>query len=160
MWSRVDRSRPSLAWQAAESAARDRGWKLVSLEVRDAGELDGVFKEAARARAGTLLVHPTGPLDAQAKRIAELAVKGRFPAVYARRLYVEVGGLMSYAADTVEIWRRAAVFVHKILNGARPADLPVEQPTKFEFVINLKTAKTLGLTIPPSLLQRADQVIE
>jgi putative ABC transport system substrate-binding protein len=160
LWSRVDRTRPSLAWQAAESAARDRGWKLIPLEIQDAGEIEGAFKEAARARAGGLFVHPTGHLDRHAPLIAELAAKGRLPAVYGVRFYVEAGGLMSYGPDNVDIFRRSAVFADKILKGARPADLPVEQPTKFELVINLKTAKALGPTIPPSLLARADQVIE
>jgi putative ABC transport system substrate-binding protein len=159
LWSRIDRSRPSTAWQAADSVARERGWQLVSLEVRDAGEIEGAFKKAAAARAGALLVHPTGHLDRQARRIAELAVKHRLPAVYALRWYVESGGLMSYGADTIDVWRRAAVFVDKILKGANPADLPVEQPTKFELVINLKAARSIGLTLPQPVLSRADEVI-
>jgi putative ABC transport system substrate-binding protein len=92
--------------------------------------------------------------------VAELAAKSRLPAMYELREYVEAGGLISYGADINDIWRRPAVFVHKILKGAKPGDLPVEQPIKFELVINLKTAKTLGLTIPPSLLLRADEVIQ
>jgi putative ABC transport system substrate-binding protein len=148
-----------LSWQAAEAAARARGWKLLSLEIRDAGEIEGAFKTAAGARAGGLLVLP-GLLDGQARRVAELAVKSRLPAMYPLRFYVEAGGLISYSADLIEIWRRAAVFVDKILKGATPADLPVEQPTKFELVVNRRAAKALGLTIPPSILLRADQVIE
>jgi putative tryptophan/tyrosine transport system substrate-binding protein len=98
--------------------------------------------------------------DPHARRIAELAVKHRLPAMYSVRFYVDAGGLMSYSADLIEIYRRAAVFVDKIFQGAKPADLPIEQPTKFELVINLKTAKALGLTIPQSVLLRADQIIE
>jgi putative ABC transport system substrate-binding protein len=147
------------SWQEAEAAAAERKWKLVSLEIRDAGEIESAFKAATGARAGALLVFAGALLDRHARRIAELAVKSRLPAMYGLRLYVEAGGLISYSADLVEIWRRAAVFVDKILKGAKPADLPVEQPTKFELVINVKAAKALGLTIPQQLLSRADEVI-
>ena len=147
-------------WQAAEAAARERGWKLLSLEIRDAGEIERVFRIATDARAGALLVSPGGVLDRQAGRIAALAAKSRLPAMYALRFYVEAGGLISYSADLIEIWRRAATYVDKILKGANPADLPVEQPTKFELVINLKAAKSIGLTIPQELLLRADEVIQ
>jgi putative ABC transport system substrate-binding protein len=105
-------------------------------------------------------VLPIGLLDPHARRIAELAAKSRLPAMYGLRFYVDAGGLISYGADFIEMWRRAAVFVDKILKGAKPGDLPVEQPTKFELVINLKAAKAIGLTIPPALLLRADHVIE
>jgi putative ABC transport system substrate-binding protein len=108
LWSRNDPSRPSLAWQTAESAARERGWTLISLEIRDAADIERAFKAAASRRAGALLVHPTGHLDRHARRIAELAAKSRLPAVYGLRYYVESGGLMSYGADIIEIWRRAA----------------------------------------------------
>jgi ABC-type uncharacterized transport system substrate-binding protein len=157
LWDR----RSSLTyWQAAEAAARERGWKLLPLEIRDAGEIEGAFRAAIGARAGGLLVTAAGLLVPYARRVAELAAKSRLPAMYELRLYVEAGGLISYGADLIAIWRRAAVFVDKILKGANPAALPIEQPSKFELVINLKTAKALGLTIPPSLLLRADQVIE
>jgi ABC-type uncharacterized transport system substrate-binding protein len=149
-----------LSWQAAEAAARERGWKLLSLEVRDAGEIEAALRAATGARAGALLMVAGGLLIPQARRIAELAARSRLPAMYPLRLYVEAGGLMSYSADLVEIWRRAAVFVDKILKGAKPTDLPIEQPTKFDLVINLKAAKGLGLTIPQSVLLRADEVIQ
>ena len=148
-------------WQAAAAAARERGWKLLSLEIRDAGETEGAFRAATDARAGALLMYATGLLwGHHLQRVVDLAAKSRLPAMYPYRLYVDSGGLISYATDLIEIWRRTAVFVDKILKGAKPADLPVEQPTKFDLVINLKTAKALGLTIPPSLLGRADEVIQ
>ena len=137
-----------------------RGWKLLSLEVRDAGAIEGAFRAATDARAGTLVVSGAGVLFPQARRVAELAAKHRLPAMYELRAYVEAGGLISYGPDIIDIWRRAAGYVDKILKGARPADLPVEQPTKFELVINLKAAKALGLTIPQSLLLGADEVIQ
>jgi len=143
-----------------EAAARERGWKLLSLEVRGADEIERAFRAAIEARAGALILVSGALLTAQARRVAELAAKDRLPTMYSLRFYVEAGGLISYGTDIIEVWWRAAAFVDKILKGAKPADLPVEQPTKFELVINLKAAKALGLTIPPSLLARADQVIE
>jgi ABC-type uncharacterized transport system substrate-binding protein len=148
------------SWQAVEAEAGQRGWKLLSLELRSANEIEGAFKAAIEARASALLVFAGGLLFGRARRVADLAVKSRLPTMYALRHYVEAGGLMAYGPDLKEIWRRAADFVDKILKGAKPADLPVEQPTKFELVINLKTAKALGLAIPQSILLRADQVIE
>lgn len=149
-----------LHWRAAEAAARNRGWKLLSLEVRDADEIEAAFSAAHNARAGALVVFNSALLDLQAGRIAALAAKARLPAIYGLRSYVEAGGLMAYGPDLVENWRRAALYVDKILRGAKPADLPVEQPTKFELVIDLKTAKAIGLKIPQSLLLRADEVIQ
>jgi putative ABC transport system substrate-binding protein len=148
-----------LSWQAADAAARARGWKLLSLEIRDSGEIEGAFKAATDARAAALLVLTGQIAFPHRGRIAELAARSRLPAMYDLRPYVEAGGLISHGADLVEIWRQAAGFVDKILKGTKPADLPVEQPTKFELVINLKTAKALGLTVPPSVLLRADEVI-
>jgi putative tryptophan/tyrosine transport system substrate-binding protein len=152
---------PSIVeWQAAEAAARERGWKLLSLEIRSAAEIENVLREAVGARAGTLLVSAAGILFPNAQRFANLAAKSRLPVMYGLREYVEAGGLIAYGPDINDIWRRAAVFVDKIRKGARPGDLPVEQPTKFELVINLKSAKTLGLSVPQSLLARADEVIQ
>jgi ABC-type uncharacterized transport system substrate-binding protein len=147
-------------WQAAEAAAAGRGWNLLSLEIRDASEIEEAFKAATKARAGAVVVGATRLIAGQFQRVVELAAKSRLPAMYEFRFYVEGGGLISYGVDNVELWRRAAAFVAKILKGVKPADLPIEQPTKFELVINAKTAKALGLTIPQSLLLRADQVIE
>ena len=149
-------STSSRVWRAAEAAARERGWKLLPLEIRDAGELEAAFKTAT----GALLVFAGGLLYPHTRRVAELAAKSRLPAIYAFRPQVEAGGLISYGADINDIWRRAAVFVDRILKGAKPADLPVEQPSTFELVINLKAAKSIGLTIPQSLLLRADTVIQ
>jgi putative ABC transport system substrate-binding protein len=131
------------------------------LEIWSPSEIEGAFRSATQWRAGALVVLPGALLDREARQVVERAAKYRLPAMYAfRNFYMEQGGLISYGIDLVDIWRRGAYFVDKILKGAKPADLPVEQPTKFELVINLKTAKALGLTIPPSLLLRADQVIE
>jgi len=156
LWESANRA----TWQVTESVARERGWKLRSLEVRGARDIEEAFRVANVAKSGAVLVFAGGMLTPQAPRIVELAARSRLPAMYELSRFVELGGLISYSADLNEIWRRAATYVDRILKGAKPAELPVEQPTKFELVINLKTAKALGLTIPPSLLQRADQVIE
>jgi len=149
-----------LDWRAAEAAARERGWKLLSLQIRDADELEGALKAATKARAGALLVNAGGSLANYLQQVAEMVARSQFPAMYAARVYIERGGLISYGPDGIEMWRRAAVFVDKILKGAKPGDLPIEQPTKFELVINLKAAKALGLKIPQSILSRADEVIQ
>jgi ABC-type uncharacterized transport system substrate-binding protein len=147
-------------WQSASTAAHERGWKLLPIEIHEASEIEPAVRAAKKAGAGALLVLGGGILYPQSGRIAELTVRHRLPASYSLRPQVEAGGLMAYGADIIDIWQRAATFVDKILKGAKPADLPVEQPTKFELVINLKTAKVLGLTIPQSLLLRADEVIQ
>ena len=147
-----------VGWRAAEAAARPRGWKLLSLEVRNVGAIEAAFQAASDARAGALLVMTNGVLYPEGRRVADLAAKHRLPAMYPLRPLVEAGGLMSYGADIVEIWRHAAIFVDRILKGAKPADLPVEQPTKFEPGINSKTARGLGITIPAALLLRAEVI--
>ena len=147
-------------WQIAEATARERGWKLLSLEVNSPGQIEGAFKAAKSARAGALLVIGGGIFFPQSQRVAELAIANQLPAIYASRPATDAGGLMSYGADLDDIWRRAATFVDKILKGTKPTDLPVEQPTKFVLVINMKTAKALGIKIPNSILVRADKVIE
>jgi len=133
---------------------------LQPLELRSAADLDGAFAALARERAGAILTIQDGLTNAHRAQIVALVTKSRLPAMYETRGWTEVGGLMAYGASDSELYRRAAYFVDKILKGAKPADLPIEQPTKFELVINLKTARALGLTIPPSLLLRADQVSE
>jgi putative tryptophan/tyrosine transport system substrate-binding protein len=143
-----------------EAAARALGIQLQVVEVRGPTEFDGAFSAMTRDRAGALVVLPDGIFQNERRRIAALAVKSRLPAMYAWREAVEDGGLMSYGASVPDIFRRAATYVDKILKGAKPAELPVEQPIKFEFVINLKAAKQIGLTIPPNVLARADKVIK
>jgi ABC-type uncharacterized transport system substrate-binding protein len=144
----------------AEVAARAIGVQLHFVEARGPADFDRVFSDMTRARAGALTVLTSAMLFEERKRLVDLVAKNRLPAVYPWREFVDAGGLMAYGPDLADLFRRAATYVDKILKGAKPGDLPVEQPTKFELVINLKTAKALGLTIPPSLLQRADQVIE
>ena len=156
VWNRAS----ALNWRAAESAARDQKWKALSIEIQELGDLDGALKTATGAKAGGLVVFAAGVLFPHAPRVAQLAARHRLPAMYELRPYVEAGGLISYGADINDIWRRAAVFVDRILKGARPADLPIEQPSEFELVINLRTARALGLTIPASMLLRAEDVIE
>jgi len=147
-------------WKQTQAAARLLNREVRLLEIRSPSEIEGAFRSATQWRAGALVVLPGAVLDREARQVVERAAKYRLPAMYAfRNFYMEQGGLISYGIDLVDIWRRGAYFVDKILKGARPADLPVEQPTKFELVINLKTAKALGLTIPPSLLVRADEII-
>jgi ABC-type uncharacterized transport system substrate-binding protein len=143
-------------FKEAQAAAQALGLKLQFLEVRTPDDIEDAFRAASRGRASALLVFSSAFTNFHQKRIAELAVKSRLPAMY---IDVVAGFLMSYDANRIDLFRRAAIYVDKILKGAKPADLPVEQPTKFEFVINLKTAKQIGLTIPPNVLARADKVI-
>jgi len=143
-----------------ENAARSMGLMITVIEVRDVGDMENGLARIHRDGAEGLLVINNAIFYSHRGRIAELAVARRLPAVYDLREYVEAGGLMSYSPSLREGFRRVAAYVDKILKGAKPGDLPIEQPTKFELFINLKTAKALGLTIPPSLLLRADQVIE
>jgi putative ABC transport system substrate-binding protein len=152
---------PALAaLKAMEAPARTLGMTVARFDARGPGDLEGVFAAVTRARSDALVV-TGGPVQFNMRtQIAQLALRHRLPSISAITEDVEAGGLMSYGASLTDQWRRAATYVDKILKGAKPADLPVEQPTKFDLLINLKTAKALGLTIPPSLLARADQVIE
>jgi putative ABC transport system substrate-binding protein len=134
--------------------------RLQTLGARSPQEIDGAFAAMTRERAGALLVIPDTLFWSQRRQIVDLAVKRRLPSIRIGEAYAEAGGLMSYGPSYRDLERRAATFVDKILKGANPADLPVAQPTKFELVINLKTAKAIGLTIPQPLLQRADQIID
>jgi putative tryptophan/tyrosine transport system substrate-binding protein len=153
-------STSALAFKAMEAVAPALGLSLQIVEARSPDKLEPAISMAIRERAAGLVVVQDPMFLAQRIQLAKLATENRLPAIYGIREHVEVGGLMAYAASRPEIFRRAATFVDKILKGANPADLPIEQPTKFELVINLKTAKELGLTIPPSILVRADEVIE
>jgi len=149
-------------FRAAEGAARVLGVQLQSLELRNPPAYDyaSALEAAAREGAEALLVLRSPLFGRDRDRIIALAVQYRLPTMFPSRIWVEAGGLMSYGADTIDMYRRAATYVHKILKGAKPADLPVEQPIKFELSINLKTAQTLGITMPPSLLILADEVIQ
>ena len=143
-----------------ETAGRKLGLQLQLLEARSAHDLDGAFSAMTRERARALVVLPSPMFYGEHKHIVDLALASRLPAMFAFREAAETGGLMSYGANLSDLFRRGAIQADKILRGAKPADLPVEQPIKFELVINLKAAKALGLTIPPSVLGRADEVIE
>jgi ABC-type uncharacterized transport system substrate-binding protein len=146
--------------KALEEPARLLRLQLQPIGARTAGELEGAFSTMVRGGAQAVLVFSTPPFMTARQRIADLAIAHRLPTMVQGRHFVEAGGLMSYYHNSADTWRHATVYVDKILRGARPADLPVEQITKLELLINLKTAKALGLTIPPSLLQRADEVIQ
>jgi putative tryptophan/tyrosine transport system substrate-binding protein len=150
----------ALALRETEIAARALGLELQPLEARSLNDFDGAFATMTTKRAGALLVLGDVMFSTHRNRLAHLAAKSRLPTMYPARESVEAGWLMSYGPNTPELFRRAATYVDKILRGAKPSDLPIEQPTKFELIINLKTAKALGLTIPQSLLQRADEVIQ
>jgi putative ABC transport system substrate-binding protein len=144
----------------AEVGARALGVQLQVVEARGPADFDRAFSDITRARPGALTVWTSPALYNERRRLVDLAAKHRLPAVYPAREFVDAGGLMAYGPNIADLYQRAATYVDKILKGAKPADLPIEQPTKFELVINLKTAKALGLTIPQSVLGRADEVIQ
>jgi len=146
--------------QAVMDAARSLKLELLVVEARDADGIGRAFQRVVRERVRAIALLSSAMFSAQKQQIVSLAARHRLVAVYESRDFVEAGGLMSYGPDYRDVYRHAAGIVHRILRGTKPADLPVEQPTKYEFVINLKTAKALGLTIPPSLLARADEVIQ
>jgi putative tryptophan/tyrosine transport system substrate-binding protein len=151
----------AIGFKEYEAVARALKVQLQSLEVHGPNpDLEGAFQAAAKGRANALITIRGSLFNRYPKRIADLAIKNRLPLMFERNEYVEAGGLMSYATNDVDQWRRAATYVDKILKGAKPSELPVEQPTKFELVFNLKTAKQIGLTIPPNVLARADKVIK
>jgi putative ABC transport system substrate-binding protein len=159
LWSSDDPG-AAIAFKEYEAAARVLKIPLQSVEVRGSTpDLEAAFQAAAKGRANALIMVRSPELRRDAKQIADLAIKNRLPSMWEGIDYVEVGGLMTYATKDAESFRRAAWYVDKIFKGAKPADLPVEQPTKFELVINLKTAKRIGVTIPPNVLARADRVI-
>jgi putative ABC transport system substrate-binding protein len=150
-----------LDYKETEGAASSLHLQLQSVEVVRAEDFDRAFSAITKDRAQALIMPAANPLAfANRSQIASFAQKNRLPSMYAQKEYVDAGGLMSYGPSTIDLWRRAATYVDKILKGTKPADLPVEQPKKFEFVINLKTAKQIGLTIPPNVLARADKVIK
>ena len=144
----------------AEVAGRALGVQLQFVDARGLENFDGAFSDMTSAGAGALTVLPSARLLREHRRLVDLAAKNRLPAVYTSREFVDAGGLMAYGANLADLYRRAATYVDKILKGAKPGDLPVEQPTKFELVINLKAAKALGLEVPPLLVAQADELIE
>ena len=148
------------ALKETELAARGLGVKVQYLDVLEPKDIKIAFREASKGRAEAVLMLVSPVLNRQRTQIVDLAVKTRMPVVYGQQEYVEAGGLMTYGVSLTDLFRRAATYVDKILKGAKPADLPVEQPTKFEFIVNLKAAKQIGLTIPPNVLARADKVIK
>ena len=150
----------ALVLKEIEMAAEPLGVKLQSQNIQSPKDFETAFQAAAKGRADAVLFRVRGPvLNPHRTGVAALAVKSRLPAIYETAEDVEAGGLMSYGVNVNDLYRRAATYVDKILKGRKPADLPVEQPTKFEFIINLKAAKQIGLTIPPNVLARADRVI-
>ena len=150
----------ALNWKEIQPPARHLGVQLHSLEARSSKDFDKVFEDATRERVGALAIMPDQLFAGNLKRIADLAAKSRMPSIFHLTEFVDSGGLVAYGPDRSDQFRRAAIYVDKILKGAKPADLPVEQPIKFELVINLKAAKQIGLTIPPNVLARADRVIK
>ena len=142
-----------------EVAARTLGLQTQALGIRGPDDFDSAFLSMTKWRTGALIVLADAMFTSQRRRLVELAIKNNLPVMFSGSQYVEVGGLMAYGPNLAALHRRAATYVDKILKGAKPADLPVEAPTKFEFIINLKTAKQIGLTIPPNVLARADRVI-
>ena len=159
LWNPENRAHSGY-WKDVRAAAHSLGIELQSFEVRGSDELPRIVQQAARGHADAMLLLLDPIFTANAHRVAELAINNRLPTIYALRQLTDAGGFMAYGSSTIEGVRQAASYVDKILKGAKPADLPVDQLTKFELVINLKTAKALGLTIPRSVLLRADQIIE
>jgi putative ABC transport system substrate-binding protein len=147
-------------WEETRTAARSLGLQAELLDVRSQGDLGGAFDVAVRQHVGALLVGADGLTQMHQQTIVDMTARNRLPAAYPAREFVEAGGLIAYAVNYPDLYFRFASFVDRIFKGAKPGDLPVEQPTKFELVINLKTAKALGLTIPQSVLLRADEVIQ
>jgi ABC-type uncharacterized transport system substrate-binding protein len=159
LWNPKGTTSP-IAWKESQAPAHELGLALQSIGVQSPDGLDKAIEGAKKARAGALAILPDPLFAGNLRRIAELAAKNHLPSIFHLPEFVEAGGLLAYGPDRMDMFRRAATYVDKILKGAKPADLPVEQPTKFELVINLKTAKQIGLTIPPNVLARADRVIK
>jgi putative tryptophan/tyrosine transport system substrate-binding protein len=159
LWNPVNPG-SAVVFKQTQAAAQELSLSLQSLEVQTVNDLQGAFDAATRSGVNGLVLLATAPINNHLKLVADLAVKNRLPSIYDRSEFVEAGGLMSYGPNVTNMARRAATYVDKVLKGANPGDLPVERPTKFDFVINLKTAKQIGLTIPQSVLYRADKVIK
>jgi putative ABC transport system substrate-binding protein len=147
-------------WKEIQAAAQELGLKLQSLGVRNSNDFNGAFEAALKRRIQALINLPEALFIVQLNRIVDFAAKNKLPAMYSSPEFVQAGGLMSYSPIITDLWRRAATYVDKILKGAKPADLPVDRPTKFYFLINLKTSKQIGVTMPPNVLARADKVLK
>ena len=160
VWTNSDTANRRFVFQQIQTSAKAAGIKVLPVEAQTESQVEAAFGMIMRERPGAMIVTPDAFFSTQARRIAELAAKHRLPTMFWTREHVEAGGLMSYGQNNAEHYQRAATYVDKILKGAKPGNLPVEQPMKLELVINLKTAKTLGLAIPQELLLRADKVIE
>jgi len=159
-YSAADTTSGNPSYDQAEKATKTAGVQLLSYKVWTLAEIERAFADMAKVRPDTLLVLQSPLMTLNSKKIVELALKQRLPGMYPTRQFAEEGGLMAYGPLIGDLYRRAATYVDKILKGVKPADLPVEQPTKFEFIINLKAAKQIGMTIPPNVLARADKVIK
>jgi putative tryptophan/tyrosine transport system substrate-binding protein len=159
LWNPSNQSKVT-EWKDTQIAAQSTGLTLLPFDAQTAGEIDRAFQAIKREQPDALIVLTESFTLAFRKQIGEVAVANRLPMIAELREFVVMGGLASYGASRADLWRRAASYVVKILHGENPGDLPVEQPTRFELVVSLKTAKTLGLTMPPTLLTRADEVIE
>ena len=154
-----DPSQPPQSFNETETAGQSVGIKIQSLEIRNPADLETAFSAMTKDRTEAVITLPQTGINIHRRRTVDFTVKSRLPSVHSDRPWAEAGGLMSYGPDNIDLSRRSAIYVDKILKGTKPADLPVEQPTKFELIINLKTAKQIGLTIPPNVLARADRVI-
>jgi len=159
LWN-SDNPGAAVVFKQTQAAAQDLGLQLQSQDMQSINDLEGAFKAVTRGAANALVLLASNPIGTRLRKIADFAIKNRLPSIHDRSDFVEAGGLMSYGTQLPDMSRRAASYVDKILKGSKPADLPVEQPMKFEFVINLKAAKQIGLTIPQSVLYRADKVIK
>ncbi len=159
LWN-SDNPGAAVVFKQTQAAAQDLGLQLQSQDMQSINDLEGAFKAVTRGAANALVLLASNPIGTRLREIADFAIKNRLPSIHDRSDFVEAGGLMSYGTQLPDMSRRAASYVDKILKGSKPADLPVEQPMKFEFVINLKAAKQIGLTIPQSVLYRADKVIK
>ena len=159
LWN-PDSASATLNWKENQQPARQLGIQLFSLEVRSPSELDKAFEAATNVRAGALAILPDPVISTNLERIVDFAAKSRLPSIYQSSEFADAGGLVTYGPDRADLFRRAATYVDKILKGTKPGDLPVDQPTKLELVVNLRTAKAIGITIPQSVLFRADKVIE
>ena len=151
---------PGFSFAEAEAAGKALGVEVQSVQLRDVEDIESAFKKVRKKGSQAFTTAPDPVMRLRQRKLLDFAEKNRLPAMYGQLDFVDAGGLMSYAPNTIDLYRRAATYVDKILKGSKPADLPIEQPKKFEFIINLNSAKQIGVTIPPNVLARADRVIK